>query len=57
MRITVKYYAGPYGGKRTVEAEDDEDAIRQVKGWVQRNMTLPMYADGYKVVNALSRPV
>ena len=50
MQITVKYYAGPYAGERTVEAEDADDAIRQVKGWVNRTMTLPMYADGYKVV-------
>ena len=50
MQVTVEYNAGPYGGTRTVEADDTDDAIRQVKGWVRRNMTLPMYAEGYKVV-------
>jgi len=48
---TVKYYAGPYSGTRTVTAEDPQEAIDQVRGWVRREMTLPMYADGYKIVN------
>ena len=50
MRITVEYFAGTYKGRRTVDAEDEDDAIRQVKGWVRGKMTLSMYADGYKVV-------
>ena len=49
MSITVKYHAGPYSGERTVEADDNEDALAQVKAWVHRNMTLAMYSESYKV--------
>lgn len=51
MTYTVKYYAGPYSGKRTVNAEDEEDAVNKVRGMIRRSMTLPMYSDGYKVVD------
>lgn len=50
-KITVKYYAGPYSGKRTVYAEDHEEAIAKVRAMIRKDMTLPMYSDGYKVVN------
>jgi hypothetical protein len=46
----VRYYAGPYSGTREVEADDSEQAIAIVKGRIRREMTLPAYADGYKVV-------
>ena len=52
MTYTVKYYAGTYSGKRTVTAEDEEDAIAQVRAWVRKTMTLSMYSDGYKVVDS-----
>lgn len=48
---SVRYYAGPYGGTRTVRAEDSEDAIRQVRAWVRKVMTLSQYADGYRVLD------
>ena len=48
--FTVEYYAGSYKGRRTVEAEDTEQAKDAVRAWVHRSMTLPMYAEGYKVV-------
>lgn len=48
---TVKYYAGSYSGTRTVQAEDSEEAIAKVKAWVRKEMSLSMYADGYKVVS------
>ena len=50
MTYTVEYYAGTYEGRRTVEADGPEAAIAQVRAWVRRNMTLPMYADGYRVI-------
>ena len=43
----VDFYAGPYSGHRHVNAEDAEDAEAKVRAIVQREMTLPMYADGY----------
>ncbi len=49
MQITIEYYAGPYSGRRTVEAEDGDRAIELVRAWVGRTMSLPMYAEGYKV--------
>jgi len=50
MTFCVKYYAGTYGGVRTVEAEDADEAIAIVRAWVRREMTLSMYADGYEVI-------
>lgn len=47
---TVRYYAGPYSGTREVTAEDGEQAIAIVRARVRREMTLPMYSDGYKIV-------
>lgn len=52
MRYTVKYQAGTYSGTRTVSAEDKEEAIAKVRGWVRREMTLPMYSDSYKVIDS-----
>lgn len=49
MKLTVKYQAGPYAGTRTVEAEDNDQAVAKVRAWVRREMTLPMYADAYRV--------
>lgn len=48
----VKYYAGTYAGVKTVTAEDEEHAIAKVRAWVRREMTLPMYSDGYKVIDS-----
>jgi len=53
VTYTIEYYAGPYEGRRTVEADGPEAAIAQVRAWVRRNMTLPMYADGYRVISDL----
>lgn len=50
MTYTIAYYAGPYEGRRTVEADDVEQAIAIVRAWVRRRMSMPMYADGYRVV-------
>lgn len=52
-RYRVEYYAGTYKGTRTVEADDEEEAIGKVRGWVRGQMTVPMYSDGYKVVEVL----
>lgn len=52
MEYTVKYYAGTYSGKRTVIAEDEDEAIAKVRAWVRREMTLPMYSDGYEIVDS-----
>ena len=49
----VKYYAGTYSGTRTVQADDAEEAIAKVKSAIRRDMTLPMYSDGYKVVDTV----
>lgn len=38
---TVRYYAGPYSGNRTVKADDEEDAIAIVKGEIRGQMTIP----------------
>lgn len=48
----VKYYAGPYSGTRSVNAEDEEDAIAKVRAQIRRDMTLPMYSDGYKIIDS-----
>lgn len=50
-RFRVKYYAGSYSGTRTVHAEDEEEAITKVRAHIRSEMTLPMYADGYKIVD------
>lgn len=52
MIYIVKYYAGTYEGRQEVEADDQEEAIAKVKRYVRRNMTMSMYADGYKVVSS-----
>jgi len=52
MLFTVRYQAGPYSGTRQVHAEDGEDAKNKVRAQIRREMTLPMYSDSYKVVNA-----
>lgn len=51
MKYTVKYYAGTYSGKRTVDANDPEEAIAKVRSMIRSAMTLPMYSDGYKIVD------
>jgi hypothetical protein len=47
---TVKYQAGTYSGKRTVNAEDEENAIAKVRSEVRKSMTWPMYYDSYRIV-------
>lgn len=49
LTYTVRYTAGPYAGTRTVQADDSEQAIAKVRAWIHREMTLPMYADSYRV--------
>ena len=44
----VTYYAGPYRGLHIVWAEDAEQAEAKVRQKVRREMSLSMYADGYK---------
>lgn len=46
----VKYYAGTYSGTRDVQAEDEEDALNAVRGWIRKTCTLPMYSSGVKIV-------
>ena len=50
MTYRVRYVAGPYSGTLTVEAEDDEYAVDIARARVRREMTLPMYADNYRIV-------
>jgi hypothetical protein len=50
-QYTIQYYAGTYKGTHTVWADNEEEAIAKVRAWVRKEMTLPMYSDGYKVVS------
>jgi hypothetical protein len=50
MRFTVHYFAGSYNGERTVFAEDEEHAIGKVKAWVHKQTSMPIYAEGYEIV-------
>jgi hypothetical protein len=52
MTYTVKYHAGTYSGTRTVTAEDEDEAIAKVRGWVRREMSLPMYSDSYRIISS-----
>lgn len=52
MLFRVKYYAATYQGTRTVNADDEEQAIAIVKKWVRKEMILPMYSDGYKIIES-----
>lgn len=52
MQYIVHYYAGTYSGQRTVTAESEDEAIAKVRDFVRRTMSLPMYADGYKIVSS-----
>jgi hypothetical protein len=56
MQYTVRYHAGPYAGVRTVEADDEEEALAKVRGAIRGQMTLAMYSDSYKIVNAPCQP-
>lgn len=49
--FTVEYYASSYKGKMGVNADDSEEAKAKVKAIVRKKMVMPMYADGYKVIN------
>lgn len=49
---TVRYYAGPYKGTRNVQAEDSEEAIAKVRRMIRKDMSMPMYADGYSIVDS-----
>lgn len=50
-KYKVEYYAGSYSGIKEVWADDEDEAIAKVKAWVRREMTLPIYADGYKIID------
>lgn len=52
MTYTVKYHAGTYSGTRTVNAEDEEEAIAKVRARIRKEMTLPMYSDSYKIIDS-----
>ena len=52
MTYRVKYRAGTYEGVRTVNADDAEQAIAKVKGWVRKQTAIPMYAESYEVVES-----
>jgi len=47
-RFAVDYYAGAYSGTRVVLARDAAEAVEIVRAWVRRQMSSPMYADGYE---------
>jgi hypothetical protein len=49
-RYTVKYQAGTYAGTCVVYADDADAALDKVRAEVRRSMSLPMYADSYRVV-------
>lgn len=49
---TVKYQAATYSGKRRVQADDEDHAIAKVKSEIRREMSIPMYYESYKVVDA-----
>lgn len=51
-KFTVKYHAGTYSGTRSVSADDEEHAIAQVKAWVHRTMSLPMYSESYRIIDS-----
>lgn len=50
MTFRIYYYAGTYEGERTVQAENGEHAVAIVRAWVRRQMSLTLYADGYKIL-------
>lgn len=50
-RFTVAYVAGPYSGRRIVWAEDREQAEAKVRSEIRRSMSLPMYAESYRIVD------
>lgn len=50
MTYRVRYQAGTYSGTRTVNAEDDEQALAKVRAWVHSEMCAPMYAESYRIV-------
>lgn len=50
----VRYYAGPYSGLIVVPStpdDDEETILARARAKVRKTMTLPMYADGYKLVS------
>jgi hypothetical protein len=51
QQYTVRYQAGPYSGTRTVWADDEDHAIAKVRAMVNREMTLSMYSESYKIEN------
>ena len=50
MKYIVRYVAGPYSGTKTVNAEDEDQAIAIVRSRVRCEMMLPLYSDSYRVV-------
>lgn len=53
MLYTVKYWAATYSGTRTVNADDEEEAIAKVRAEIRKNMTIAMYSDSYRIVNSV----
>ena len=51
-QFTVKYHAGTYPRTRSVSADDEEQAIAQVKAWVHRTMSLSMYSESYRIIDS-----
>lgn len=52
MVFTVRYQAGPYSGERTVNAEDEEQALAIVRARIRKEMSLSMYSESYRVVGS-----
>lgn len=50
MVITVRYVFATYSGTRTVVANDDDDAIAQVRASVRRSSSLTLAYESYRVV-------
>lgn len=51
---TVRYQAGPYSGTRSVNADDEDQAIAIVRQRVRREMSLSMYSESYRIVDGES---
>ena len=52
--FTIEYYAGPYKGTITVTAEDEEQAVVRGAARIRKQMTLSMYAAGYRIAGEKS---
>jgi hypothetical protein len=47
----VQWYAATYGGTMEVVADDADHAIAIVRSRIRKQMSLPMYSDGYSIVD------